>query len=118
VARCSCSSVLRRRAILQKRFDQDVRHRLGVTSDLVDFFVRQAHGLVGQQLARTIVEIGSDASAEMISSIASPSQSSPGHHVKASFGSTERPVKAASPRMRVERSESLDGAEASPTIGT
>ena len=62
------------------------------------------------------IEIGSGASAELISSIASPSQSSPGHHVNAALGSTERPVKAASPRMRVERSESLDGAEASPKI--
>jgi hypothetical protein len=31
-------------------------------------------------------------------------------------GSTESPVKAASPHQRVERSESLDGAEASPKI--
>jgi hypothetical protein len=59
--------------------------------------------------------VGWSTSAEVISSIASHIGFA-GPHVIAIPGSTESPVKATSPRQRVERSESLDGAEASPTI--
>jgi len=45
-----------------------------------------------------------------------PTPDSPGHPVTAVPGSAECPVNAASPRSGSRRSESLDGAEASPII--
>jgi len=89
-----------------------------VTSDLIDFFVRQPHGLVAQQLAITIDRdrIRSVRRNDLFHRFPKPNL--PDHHVSASFGLDRAPGQGRKPAERVERSESLDGAEASPTIGT
>ena len=43
-----------RRPILNKCFDHDVRHRLGVPADLIDLFIGQSDGFVAKQLATAI----------------------------------------------------------------
>jgi hypothetical protein len=45
--------LLNRRTILQECFNQHVRHRLGVPPNSINFFIRQACGVVAQQLATT-----------------------------------------------------------------